>query len=183
MAGRPPDLDAWLPDPQIRTRHERKTHAPGADLWHAAETVAVGDMPTLGRVVRWRIPGTPADLPLRDLFRRYPFIVLDEGPCWSVSGMCGRVWTLARDYPWLERPEDFAGWSEAGSVRILFAHWIEENGAGEASLVSESRVAPVDRRARVRMRALWTALGGFERLIGGEALSVAVERADVESPA
>jgi hypothetical protein len=134
-------------------------------------------MPTLGRVVRWRIPGTPADLPLRDLFRRYPFVVLEEGEHWSVSGMCGRVWTLGRDYPRLADAGEFAAWSEPGTVRIVFAHWIERDDDGRAALVSESRVQPVDRRARLKMRALWTALGRFERLIGGEGLEAAAERA------
>src|SRR5690349_11898516 len=99
-------------------------------------------MPTLGRVVRWRIPGTRPGLTLRDLFRSYPFTVLDEGPDWSVSGMCGRVWTLTRDYPRLGDAAEFARWEEPGTVRILFAHWIESDGDGEAALVSESRVAP-----------------------------------------
>jgi len=35
-----------------------------------------------------------------------------------------------------------------------------------------------DRRARLRMRALWTLVARFERLIGGEALQVAVRRAE-----
>jgi hypothetical protein len=48
----------------------------------------VCDAPTLGRVLRWRIPNTPGDRPYRDVFRRYPFTVLDEGEHWSVSGLC-----------------------------------------------------------------------------------------------
>jgi hypothetical protein len=173
-----PDLDRWLGDPQIRTLHRRTSKAGPQELWHAAEEVTIGELPTLGRVVRWRIPGTPGDLALRDLFRRYPFVVLEEGEGWSVSGMCGRVWTLKRDYPRLADATEFAEWDQAGTVRIVFAHWIEQGGDGTTALVSESRVQPVDRRARLRMRALWTALGRFERLIGGEGLSAAAERAD-----
>ena len=81
------DLDEWLPDPQVRTFHRRSAHAPADDLWHAAETVQVCEAPSLGRVVRWRIPDTPRDIPFRDVFRRYPFAVLDEGERWSVSGL------------------------------------------------------------------------------------------------
>jgi hypothetical protein len=160
-----PDLDKWLPEPQVRTRHRRQARVPADRLWHAAETVRVCDAPTLGRVLRWRIPGTPRDLPFRDLFRRYPFAVLAEGEQWSVSGLCGRVWTLGRDYPRIRGADDFLAWDEA-------------DGDGRSTLFSESRVEPVDRRARLRMRALWTAVGGFERLIGGEALRVAVRRAE-----
>jgi hypothetical protein len=172
------DLDAWLPDPQVRTRHRRKARADPETLWHAAETVRVRDAATLGRVLRWRIPGTPADLPFRDVFRRYPFTVLAEGERWTVSGLCGRVWTLARDYPRIADADEFLGWDEGGTVRVLFAHWVEEDSDGNGVLVSESRVDPVDRRAGMRLRALWAVVGRFERLIGGEALRIAATRAE-----
>lgn len=172
------DLDVWLPDPQVRTIHRRAAGEDAERLWQAAETVRVCDAPTLGRVVRWRIPGTPPDLPFRDLFRRYPFTVLAEGDHWSVSGLCGRVWTLRRDYPRIEGAQDFLDWDEPGTVRVLFAHWLERGEDGGAALVSESRVKAVDRRAALRMRGLWAVVGRFERLIGGEALRVAVRRAE-----
>lgn len=172
------DLAEWLPEPQVRTRHRRAARAPAERLWEAAGTVQVCDAPTLGRVVRWRIPGTPRDLPFRELFRRYPFTVLAEGRHWSVSGLCGRVWTLRRDYPDISDAEEFLSWEQPGTVKVVLAHWIGEDGDGRSTLYSESRVVPVDRRARLRMRALWTAVGGFERLIGGEVLRVAVRRAE-----
>ena len=172
------DLDGWLPRPQVRTRHRRVARVPAQQLWEAAEGVGLRDAPALGRVVRWRIPGTPADLRYRDLFRRYPFAVLDEGEHWSVSGLCGRVWTLQRDYPRIAGPEEFAAWDEPGTVRVLFAHWLEPAGDGATALVSESRVQAVDRRAALRLRALWAVVGRFERLIGGEALGAAVRRAE-----
>src|SRR5262249_55425180 len=129
-----PDLDRWLGDPQVRTRHRRGAAVAPDELWHAAEQVEIADLRTLGRVVRWRIPGAPGDLALRDLFRRYPFTVLEEGDGWSVSGMCGRVWTLVRDYPELGGADDFAGWHEPGTVRILFAHWVLPDGNGGSVL-------------------------------------------------
>ena len=172
------DLDGWLPDPQVRTVHRREARAGADELWRAAESVRVCDAPTLGRVLRWRIPKTPAEVPYRDVFRRYPFAVLAEGERWSVSGLCGTVWTLARDYPRIEGPEDFLGWDRPGTVRVLFAHWVEAGRDGRATLVSESRVDPVDRRAGLRLRALWAVVGHFERLIGGEALRIAAARAE-----
>lgn len=173
-----PDLDVWLPDPQVRTRHRRSARASAERLWHAAETVRVCDAPALGRVVRWRIPGTARELPFRELFRRYPFAVLAEGDRWSASGLCGRVWTLGRDYPRIEGADDFMAWDEPGTVRVVFAHWVEPEDGNRSALLSESRVEPVDRHARLRMRALWAAVGRFERLIGGEALRVAARRAE-----
>lgn len=174
-----PDLDRWLADPQIRTFHRRSSSVAPAELWGAAETIRVDQAPRLGRVLRWRIPGTPADLPYRGVFRRYPFIVLDEGDGWTISGLCGRPWSLRRDYPELAGPSEFEEWDEAGTVRILFAHWVEDLAGGGAALVSESRVAPVDRSARWRMRALWSTVGRFEGLIGREALDAAVRAAEL----
>ena len=172
-----PDLDAWLPDPQVRTRHRLSAEADADRLWHAAETVRLRDAATLGRAVRWRIPGTPPELLFRDLLRQYPFAVIDEGTRWSVSGMCGRIWTLGRDYPRIEGADDFMAWDQRGTVRVLLAHWIEQDGPGRSALVSEARIKPVSRQAGLRLRALWALVGHLERLIGGEVLRVAARRA------
>jgi hypothetical protein len=172
-----PDLDQWLPDPQVRTSHRRSAEADADRLWHAAESVRLRDAPTLGKAVRWRIPGTTPDLLFRDLFRQYPFAVIDEGSRWSVSGMCGRIWTLRRDYPRIEGADEFRDWDEGGTVKVLLAHWIEPDGAGQNALVSETRIKPVNGRAGLRMRALWAVVGHLERFIGGEVLSVAARRA------
>ena len=114
----------------------------------------LADTRTLGRLVRWRIPGTPADLRFRELFAAYPFVLLDEGDGFSVSGLCGRIWTLTRDYPRLEDPEAFRAWDRPGTVRVLFAHWVEPDADGRSALVSEARVRPTDVRAALALRAL-----------------------------
>jgi hypothetical protein len=171
------DLDDWLPEPQVCTRHRRTAAVDPDRLWHAAETIQVCDAPRLGRVLRWRIPDTPRSRPYRDVFRRYPFTVLDEGENWSVSGLCGRIWTLGRDYPRIEGPDEFLAWHEPNSAKVAFAHWAEHHERG-AALVSESRIKPIGRRAGAQTRAVWALLGRFERLIGGEALSAAVSRAE-----
>lgn len=158
--------------------HRRGARVEAERLWHAAETVKVGEAPMLGRVVRWRIPGTERDMPFREVFRRYPFTVLAEGENWSVSGLCGKLWTIERDYPRLAGPDEFVAWREPGTVRVVFAHWIEADGDRRSELVSEARVEPVDRKASLRLQALWAVLGHFERLIGGEALKVAASRAE-----
>jgi hypothetical protein len=172
-----PDLDAWLPDFSVRTRHGRRVAAPPERLWEAANRVRMSDTSSLGRLVRWRIPGVRAEQTFGELLAAYPFCVLDEGEHWSISGLCGRIWTLQRDYPRLDGPEDFRTWSEPGTVRVLIANWVAADGDGASRIVSEARVAPVDRRAALRLRSLWVVIGVFERHIGGEALALAAERA------
>jgi hypothetical protein len=175
---RMPSLDDWLPDPAIRTHHRRRAAAEPARLWECAAGVRLADTKTLGRLVRWRIPGTPPERTFHEVFRQYPFTVLDEGEHMLLSGLCGRIWTLARDYPRLDGPDDFLGWAERGTVRVLFAHWVQGASHGQAELVSEARVAPVDLTARPRLRAIWAVVGPFERLVGPEGLSVAARRAE-----
>jgi hypothetical protein len=173
-------LDAWLGAPQVRTHHERAAPAPPDELWEAASRVRLADTRRLGRLVRWRIPGLDPELTYHDLFRAYPFTVLEEDDGMLLSGLCGRIWTLARDYPRLHGPDDFAAWDEPGTVRVLFGHWVR--GAGdEAELVSEARVEPTDRTAALRLRALWSVVGPFERLVAAEPLALAARTASGRS--
>src|SRR5919202_484797 len=148
-------LDAWLGAPQVRTHHRRPAAASPRELWDAASRVRLADTRTLGRLVRWRIPGLEPALTYHDLFRAYPFTVLEEDDGLLVYGLCGRIWTLARDYPCLRGPGDFAAWDERGTVRVLFGHWVQAADGG-AELVSEARVEPTDRMAAARLRALWS---------------------------
>jgi hypothetical protein len=169
-------LDVWLPDPAVRTHHRRTADADPDALWRAASSLRLSETRTLGRLVRWRIPGLARDLTYGELFRAYPFTVLDDGERHLVTGLCGRIWTLARDYPRLSGPDAFAAWDEPGTVRVLFGHWVRD-GDGGPELVSEARVQPTDRTSSLRLRALWKVIGPFERLVGGEALSAAARRA------
>lgn len=119
-----------------------------------------------------------ADDSFHGLLRHYPFIPLEQGGRHLVAGLCGRIWTLPLDYPRLDGPEDFAAWDRRGTVRVLMAHWVEPDGDGSSQLISEVRVAPVDRTAGARLRALWAFVGPLERFIGAEGLSAAVRRAE-----
>jgi hypothetical protein len=175
-------LDRWLDRPAVRTHHTRTSEASPDALWEAAQAVRLADTRLLGRVVRWRLPGTPVEATFAEVFRSYPFTVLDDGEHHLVAGLCGRIWTLAHDYPRLRDPEDFERWDEPGTVRVLFAHWVEEDPSdGRTTLVSEARVQPVDRHAALRLRAVWAVVGRFERLIGAEPLPVAARRAEASA--
>lgn len=173
-----PDLDAWLPDPDIRTRHARTAAASEVDLWEAARSVKLRDTKRLGRLVTWRIPGVPQDSTYWDMFATDPFATLEETEHCVLSGMCGRIWTLRRDYPHLGGAQDFRAWEEGGTARVLFGHWVEPSASGGSTLVSEARVKAVDRIAGLRLKSLWLVVGPFERLIGAEPLELAAERAE-----
>lgn len=169
------DLDDLLPDAPVRTHHRRGTLASADEVWDAARTLRLSDTRRLGRLVRWRLPDTPSDCTFRELLRRYPFTLLEEGLRYSISGLCGRIWTFRTDYPWLSGPADFAAWDEPGTVRVLFATWTQERADGRVELCQEARVKPVDRAAALRLRLLWAAVGRFEGLIGSEAIARALD--------
>ena len=173
-----PPLDDWIAEPAVRTHLSTTARASAARLWAAGNSVRLSETRTLGHLVRWRIPGLRAEQTFDAMFRDYPFALLGEGPQWSVSGLCGRIWTTSQDYPVLEGADDFRRWDAPGTVRVLFAHWVEPAGGGRSALVSEARVEPVDRHAHVALRALWIVVGCFEPLIGAEPLSLATARAE-----
>jgi hypothetical protein len=177
-----PDLDAWLPDPSVRTYHRREAQATERKLWAAAGQVRLADSRMLGRLVRWRIPGEPARITFRELFATDPFLLLEHGQTHSVSGLVGRIWTLRRDYPHLEGPEVFRDWKQTGTVRVLFAHWTEPAGTGRSWLVSEVRIAAADRQARLGVRLVRPLIAAFDPLIENEALALAARRAEAASP-
>jgi hypothetical protein len=167
------DLDAWLEDPTVRTHRCRGADATPDTLWAEACAIKLAETRTLGRLVRWRIPGVPAERTYDELFRTYPFVVLDAGERHLVSGLCGRIWTLARDYPQLVGPDAFRDWDEKGTVRVLFAHWVTD----DAQLCTEARIKPVDRSSGFRLQALWRLIGHFEPLVASEPMTLATRRA------
>ena len=172
-------LDDWIARPAVCTHHRRSAAASPEALWNAAREVRLADTRTLTRLVRWRIPGVSDGQTFSELFSTYPFTLLEEEDgSHSVSGLCGRIWTPARDYPRLEGADDFCNWHKAGTARVLFAHWTARRADGRAELVSEARVQPVDRAAALRLRLLWRLVGPFERLVGAEGLTAAVRQAE-----
>jgi hypothetical protein len=171
-----PDLDRWVDDPLVRTHHRRDAPVGERRLWAAAGTVELKDCRVLGRLIPARIAGVNPDASFGELFRSAPFTVLDEGQTFRLSGLCGRIWTVRSQFTQLGDAEAFLTWSEPGTVRVLFANWTEPAADG-AWLVSEVRIAAVDRRAGRYLRAFRPFISAFQGLVAAEPLTVAVQRA------
>ena len=172
-----PDLDRWLPDPGLRVHHARASRADPDRLWEAASALRVDGTGLLGRLIRWRLPGTAPELAFDALFRSAPFVVLDEGARLLVSGMAGRIWTLRRDYPTLADADAFMRWHQRGTVRVVFAHWVTEATDG-ATLHSEARVSAIGTRGALGLRAVRPLVTRFQSLIGSEGIATAVRAAE-----
>ena len=171
-----PDLDSWLPRPAVRVSHQRQSSAEADRLWRSARGVELRDTRVLGRLVRWRIPGLRSETSFDELFRTSPFAVLAEDELSLLSGIVGRIWTLRRDYPQLSDPAEFRDWDESGTVRVLFANWVER-GSGVSVLHSETRVEPFGVQGRVGLGTVRPLIRGFQHLIGTEAMGVALRAA------
>jgi hypothetical protein len=173
-----PDLDHWLPEPALRVAHRREGAAPAERLWHAARALRLRDTALLGRLIRWRIPGTAQQITFDELFRAPPFTVLCESETSLVAGLVGKIWTFRRDYPLLEGSEEFRSWSRRGTARVLFANWVEDLGDGRAALHSESRVEPFGRQGRIGVALVRPVVARFGNLVGSDGIAAAVQRAE-----
>jgi hypothetical protein len=177
-----PDLDHWLDRPIVRVRHSRETDVEPAALWAAAQAVRLSETRRLGRLLRLRIPGLPADMAYDELFHAPPFIVLCEDEHALLAGLVGRIWTLRRDYPTLAEPDEFRRWSTRGTVRVLFANWAEPVSAHVTALVSEVRVSADDRLAKLGLAAVRPLIVASHQLIGSEGLERAVRATRAPAP-
>jgi hypothetical protein len=175
---KPPDLDTWLPSPSVQISHRRQSSAPPARVWSAAQGMRLSDTRVLGRLVRWRIPDTPAAISFDELFRDQPFLVLCDGEGALVSGLVGRIWTLRRDYPELAGEREYLEWSESGTAKVMFANWVEPDGANGSLLRSETRVQAFGVQGRIGVASVRPMIGAFQQLIWSDAMAAAVRRAE-----
>ena len=173
-----PDLDKWLAKPALRVVHRRESSVSAARLWEAAREVRLSDTAMLGRLVRWRIPGLARDLRYDGLFRQPPFMVLEEGEHALVSGLVGRIWTLRRDYPRLDSPDEFSQWSRGGTARVVIASWAMPRDGGGSVLTAEARVEAVGAQGRLGVAAVRPIVRAFQQLVGSEGINAAVRRAE-----
>jgi hypothetical protein len=171
-------LDSWLPDPAVCVSHGRPSSASPQRLWDAARAAQLNDTRLLGKLIRWRIPGTRAASTFEELFRSQPFLVLTEEDTALVSGLVGRIWTLRRDYPELADPEEYRGWSTAGTAKVLFANWVEAPGSDGAVLCSEARVQAFGVQGQVGLASVRPLIRGFSYLVGSDGIAAAVRRAE-----
>lgn len=172
-----PDLDHWLEKPSLTVRHSREADADPDLLWEAACAVRLADTRLLGRLVRWRIPGIAAGTSFDELFRNPPFTVLEDGERALVAGLVGKIWTLNRDYPLLDEPEQFRAWSVRGTARVLFANWVEPADGDRSTLHSESRVRAVGAEGRLGLTAVRPFVAASQNLVLSDGIEAAVRRA------
>ena len=151
-----PDLDQWLAAPALRTSHRRVAAVDAETLWRAALAIKLRDCRLLGPLVRLRLGLPDTELTFAELFRGPPLVVLDGGPTWALSGLCGRIWSARGVLGDVGDPQAFRDWSQPGTVRVLFAHWVETvaDGGGAVQRGARESDRPSRRPLPARARAV-----------------------------
>jgi hypothetical protein len=150
-------LDEFLPEYDVRERHERRVPGTPELAVAAALGIPVAPDALVRRLLRFRglssggsIQGALRGLGLKPL--------VDEAAC-LVLGAAGR--------PWSPRTNRLTAFDKAGpgQVRMVIDVTARPAGEGHALLATETRVAAMDARARRSFRAYWLAVGPFSALI------------------
>jgi len=160
-------LDEYLPDYDVRERHERRV--PGTP--ELAVAAALGTPLAPDGLVRTlvRLRGLPSGGSVIGSLRALGFELLASEPDCVVLGAAGR--------PWSPRSGLTAfGKAGPGQVRIVFDVTATAAGEGVSTLATETRVVAMDAKARRAFRRYWLAVGPFSALIRRRWLAAA-ERA------
>ncbi len=130
---------------------------------HALSVPATSD-----RVVRWLIrlrgisPGSGGSM--EEFLTTGHFRLLRRRPAEFVSGLAGAVWSARARGRWLRESNEFAGWDEPGTVRVVFTLFARGDARG-SRLVTETAIQPTDEAAARAFRRYWLAVAPFSKLI------------------
>ena len=169
-----PLLDRFLPEYEVRERHERPMPVPAAATFAAAKRMGLRRSPVARAVfalreVPARLIGAPrAPLDERGIVAETLSIgwgILAETPGREiVMGAVTRPWEADVKFEALS-PEAFAAFSEPGYVKIAWTLRAEPVGPGRCIFQTETRAVATDRRSRARFRRYWAFLSPGIRLI------------------
>ena len=172
-------IDDWLPKAHARIHHARTSTAAPDELWEAAQSVRIRDTPRLARLIRWRLgrhaPAT--ETTFEEFFRTGIFMLLEEGERLHVSGVAGRIWAPSGEYARFETAADYRQYDKPGTAKVVLRNAVRPHASG-SEIFHEAGVWVADRRALMIFRPFWALVGPLSGVIGTEALTAAVRRAE-----
>ena len=159
-------IETWLPAWDVRERHERRVAADPDTAVAAALGIPVAPDPLVRALFRLR--GLSGGGSVFGSMRALGFEELHRGGDCVVLGASGRPWS----------PRGRIGrFASAGPGEVRLALEISATAVdGGSLLVTETRVAAVDRAARRAFRRYWLAVGPFSAFVRRRWLAAA-ERA------
>ena len=158
-------LDTFMPNYEIRERHDTRVPAPAAVTLAVARNLALLDLPVVRALVRGRelILGATADRQARPHtliaeMRSIGWGVLADVPDREiVMGAFTRPWdanVVFRPLP----PADFASFHEPGYVKIAWTLRADPIDDDHAMFSTETRAIATDPMARAKFRTYWSFL-------------------------
>ena len=154
-------LDDFLPRYEVNEVHSIAIDATPAAVMKAIRALTAADVPVLVALMAIRSLPTllrgrrrpPLRGPLLDGFHKAGFVQLRDASDELVLGAVGRFWKPSGDIRPLE-PERFSAFAEPGFAKAVFN--LELRGSGERTvLITETRVATTDERARRSFGRYW----------------------------
>lgn len=158
-------LDTFMPNYDIRERHDTRVAAPAAVTLAVARDLALLDLPVVRAVVRGRelILRAPADRRARP----HALIAEMQSIGWGVladvpereivMGAVTRPWdanVVFRPLP----PADFASFHEPGYIKIVWTLRADAINGDHAIFSTETRAVATDPMARAKFRTYWSFL-------------------------
>ena len=154
-------LDRFIPEPDVRERHEIVVRAPAPQVFAAAEAFDFQSVPLVRGIIR-----------LRELFlgskrverQPRPFLQEIAAMGWgTLASETGRLFVGgARCQPWLANvtftpipAPEFAAYREPDQVKIAWTLEVEPLSPDSSRLVTETRAVATDGAAGRRFRSYW----------------------------
>ena len=185
MARTDPILDRFMPDYEVRERHEIRVAAPVADTYAAARALDIHRSCLVRAIFRGRelLMGSEgatgrASKPLVDETLALGWEMLTEVAGREiVMGAVTRPWEADVHF-WSLPPDEFARFDAPGYAKIVWNLAATPVDADHALFSTETRVATTDGVSRARFRRYWTVMSPGIILI--RRLSLRIVRSDAE---
>jgi hypothetical protein len=178
-----PLIDPFLPDPEVRERHQTLVDAPTEITWAAAQDLDFRDSALVRAIFRGRemlMRGRPAREHARTFLEQVQALgwrrLAEEPGRELVFGAVTRPWEANVVFRGMA-PEEFRTFNESDYAKIVWSLQVEP--AGERSVFSsETRVATTDAAARRKFRRYWSLMSPGILLIRRESLRLVRREAE-----
>jgi hypothetical protein len=182
-------LNRFMPDCEVRERHEVRVAAPAAVTFAAARELELQRSPLIRGIFRARELVMGATV-ARDRTPQRPFLeevlslgwrILAEEPDREiVVGAVTQPWraeVVFRGVP----PEEFAAFDQAGYVKIAWTLAATPLGPRDSVFRTETRAIATDPKSRARFRRYWIVVSPGIRLIRRETLRLVKREAEARA--
>ena len=159
-------LDGFIPNPDMRHRHQTVVQAPAALAFETARTFDLRTVPLVRAIFRLRAMILGAKRPGTDWSRGFVAellkmgwgVLAEEEDRWLVAGATCQPWladVVMRPIP----PERFAGYCEPGQVKIIWTMEADPLDDARCRFSTETRAVGTDDEAKAKFRRYYRLFG------------------------